>query len=332
MVDLLLGITAAVGASTLYSLGIGFQAMGVREAPREQNLRLGLFRDLLRRSRWVLGTGLSLLGWPLQVVALMFAPLVVVQPALAVGLLVLLLIAERLLGERAGRYEYLAIGAILLGVLGAALCAPGRSTNHSSEELAIALVLLGLALAALAPYMLRAIGRSYPALTMVCAGLAFAWSGVSTKLASDDLSRGDLTGALLWSLATGLASIMATLSETSALQERPAIQVAPIVFVAQTVVPVVLAPLILGESFRDTPLGGLPLGASLALLVAGAAMLARSPLLVALMEADQDVNEESVSLRSPSASSAAMIRSSPATEAPDPSSSTTSTSPARIGR
>ena len=47
----------------------------------------------------------------------------------------------------------------------------------------------------------------------------------------------------------------------SALQARPAIQVAPVVFVTQTVVPVVLAPLLFGESFADTPLGGRAAGA-----------------------------------------------------------------------
>jgi len=59
------------------------------------------------------------------------------------------------------------------------------------------------------------------------------------------------------------------LSEMSALQSRPAIQVAPVVFVTQTVVPVVLAPLLLGERFGSTPLGGVPLCLALALLVAG---------------------------------------------------------------
>ena len=60
----------------------------------------------------------------------MLAPLVVVQPTLAVGLLVLLLIGERMLGEHAGRYEYLAMAAIVIGVIGAALIAPPRATTH----------------------------------------------------------------------------------------------------------------------------------------------------------------------------------------------------------
>ena len=132
MVDLVLGIVAAVGASTLYSLGIALQAVDAKEAPREEYLRLALVRYLLRRTRWLAGTALSILGWPLQVVALLLAPLVVVQPALATGLLVLLFLAQRMLGEHAGRYEYLAMGAIVIGVVGAALSAPPRSATHTS--------------------------------------------------------------------------------------------------------------------------------------------------------------------------------------------------------
>src|ERR1700724_266817 len=115
MGELLLGILAAMGASTLYSLGIALQALDAKQAPHEEHLRLALAWGLLRRARWLAGTGLSILGWPPQVLALTLAPLVVVQPALACGLLVLMLVAERMLGEHAGRYEYLAVSAIVIG-------------------------------------------------------------------------------------------------------------------------------------------------------------------------------------------------------------------------
>ena len=329
--ELVLGIAAAAGASTLYSLGIALQAMDAKQAPREEQLRLALARRLVRRARWLAGTGLSILGFPLQVVALMLAPLVVVQPALAAGLLVLLILGQRMLGERAGKYEYISVLAITVGVIGAGLCAPPRSTTHTSHQLTITLVLVGLGVASLLPYLLRVLHRSPAVVTMVGAGLAFAWSGVATKLASDDLAQGHLVAAAAWGLSTAAASGVGVLSEMSALQSRPAIQVAPVVFVTQTVVPVVLGPLLLGESFSATPLGGVPLAASLALLVAGAAALARSPLLVALMEGER-VSHASGSTPNPSAPSEETMRSSPATEALDPSSSTTSTSPARVGR
>ena len=328
---LVLGIAAAVGASTLYSLGIALQALDAREAPHEEHLRPALVVGLVRRSRWLLGTGLSILGFPLQVLALMLAPLVVVQPALATGLLVLLFLGQRMLGEHAGRYEHFAMAAIVVGVAGIALTAPARSTVHTSQKLTITLVLVAIGLASLLPYVLHVIARSPALITMIGAGLGFAWSGVATKLASDDLSNGHLGLAAAWALSTAAASGVGVLSETSALQMRPAIQVAPVVFVTQTVVPVILAPLLLGESFAATPLHGVPLGASLAVLIVGAALLARSPLLLALM-APQAVSDDSDSTASPESDSRARSRSSDSTEAGEPSASSTSTLPARLAR
>ncbi|HEY2181866.1 MAG TPA: hypothetical protein VGH09_09380, partial [Solirubrobacteraceae bacterium] len=230
MVDLVLGITAAVGASTLYSLGIALQAMDARQSPPGEHLRLALARRLVRRPRWLLGTGMSIVGWPLQVVALLLAPLVVVQPALAAGLLVLMLLAQRMLGEHAGRYEHLAMLAIVIGVIGAGLTAPPRTSGHGSENVAITVVLLGLGLASLLPYALRLLARHPPAaLTMVAAGIAGGWSGIATKLASDDLAQGHVLLAIGWGVSTALASGVGVLSEMSALQARPAIQVAPVV-------------------------------------------------------------------------------------------------------
>jgi hypothetical protein len=329
--ELVLGILAAAGASTLYSLGIALQAMDAKQAPHEEHLRLALAWGLVRSRRWLLGTGLSILGFPLQVIALLLAPLAVVQPALAAGLLVLMVVGEHMLDERPGRYEYCAVVAIVIGVIGAALCAP-RSTTHVTDVTTTATVLVILTAAALAPYVMRVFGHPRSELTMFCAGCAFAFSGVATKLAADDLKVGNLVLALVWALSTAAASGVGTLSEMSALQSRPAIQVAPVVFVTQTAIPVALAPVLFGEYFDSTPLDGWPLMLSLAMLVGGAGLLARSPLLLALMDPQPVVSDDSDSVPSPSADSAATIRSSPSTELADPSSSTTKTSPARIGR
>jgi hypothetical protein len=326
-----LGIGAAIGASTLYSLGVALQAMDAKEAPHGEHLRLALAWRLARRARWLLGTGMSVLGWPLQLLALLLAPLVVVQPALAAGLLVLMLFAQRMLGEHAGRYEHAAMVAIVLGVVGAGLAAPPRTASHGAEDVAITLVLVGIGVASLLPYVLKLVMHPPAALTMVGAGLAGGWSGIATKLASDDLAQGHAGLAIAWGLSTAVASAVGVLSEMSALQERPAIQVAPVVFVTQTVIPIVVAPLLFGESFAGTPLGGVPLSASLALLVVGAGLLARSQLLVALV-AGEPVSHASGSAPSPSSPSREISRSSPASDAVEPSSSTTSTSPARIAR
>jgi hypothetical protein len=321
-----LGILAAIGASTLYSLGVALQAMDAKEAPVESHLRLALAWRLVRRGRWLLGTGLSILCFPLQLLALVLAPLVVVQPALAAELLVLMVAGERMLGERPGPYEYRAVVAIVIGVIGAGLFAPANTTETAAHwKVALVLALVGAL--SLLPYALRVLGRSIAGLTIFCAGCAFAWSGIATKLAANDFKLGTVAIALLWTASTALASGVGTLSEMSSLQARPAIQVAPVVFVTQTVIPVIVAPLLFGEHFDATPLNGWPLVASLALLVAGAAALARSPLLLAMMD-PQRVSAASDSEASPRPEISETSRS---TDAADPASAT-STSPARIGR
>ena len=53
----------------------------------------------------------------------------------------------------------------------------------------------------------------------------------------------------------------------SALQRRPATHVAPVMFAVQVLVPVILAPLIFGETWATTPLGGVALVAFMAVAV-----------------------------------------------------------------
>jgi drug/metabolite transporter (DMT)-like permease len=332
MLSLLFGIALAAGASTLYSLGVAVQALDARLAGDEHTLRISLLTHLLRRARWIAGTAMTAAGWPLQILALLFAPLEVVQPALASGLLVLLLVGERLLGERPGRRELLAVAAIIGGVAGIAALAPPRTTHHV-HGIALVIVFGGLGLAAAAPFLAQLAGRVIPNLTMVGAGLAFAWSGLATKLVADAASNQHWVTAVGWGIAAISSSIIGLMCEMSALQKRAAIVVAPVVFVVQTFIPVLLAPLILHESFLDTPLSGIPLLFCLGVLLAGATILARSPALLALnvgAGADQPARAESGMPLRPAALSASASRSATRTEAAvEPRSVSTTMSPGR---
>jgi hypothetical protein len=70
----------------------------------------------------------------------------------------------------------------------------------------------------------------------------------------------------------------------SALQQRAATHVAPAMFAVQIIVPVLLAPLIFGESWGSTPLGGVALVACMGLAVAGTVLLAGSKAVGAVIE------------------------------------------------
>ena len=112
----------------------------------------------MRNRRWLGATALGLAGWPLEIVALLLAPLTVVQPCLASGLILLLWLGATRLGERPGRREWTAVAAIVLGVAGVALAAPERTTEHAGTG-AIALALFLVAIPIAAPYLLR--GRAW---------------------------------------------------------------------------------------------------------------------------------------------------------------------------
>ncbi|MGD0384710.1 MAG: hypothetical protein ABSB73_01100 [Solirubrobacteraceae bacterium] len=281
MVSLLIGIALATGASTLYSLGIAVQALDARDTGHEHALRISLLAQLVTRARWVFGTGMTALGWPLQILALSYVPLVVVQPTLASGLLVLLLVGERMLGESPGRRELLAVAAIVAGVAGIAALAPGHNTHHV-HGVAVVIVLALLGAAAFTPFVLQLAGRSIANATMIGAGLAFAWSGLVNQFVADAAYNGHWGTAISWAVGAAAAALVGLTCEMSALQRRPAILVAPVVFVVQTVVPIGLAPLVLHTSFIDSPLDGVPLLGCLLVLLAGAITIARSPALLAL--------------------------------------------------
>jgi drug/metabolite transporter (DMT)-like permease len=280
MPAILLGLMAATLASALYSVGIAIQALDARSAPAEERLRLALAARLVRRARWLAGTGLTILGWPLQVVALLWASIVVVQPALAAGLLLLLALSARILGEPPRRRDVVATLGIVVGIAILAVAAPAPSHEHAHGA-PLALALAALALLALAPYLLDRLGRGNATVTIAGAGVGYATGGVTTALAADALHRGAWLEALAWAVATGVASGSGLLSEMSALQERPAIHVAPVVFTIQTVVPVALAPWLLHATLTDP--GQLPaVLAGLALVVAGSWALSRSSALLGL--------------------------------------------------
>jgi drug/metabolite transporter (DMT)-like permease len=294
---LALGIVAAIGASLLYNTSIALQALEAREVPGEHSLRLSLIGRLVRNRRWLGATALGLLGWPLEIAALLLAPLTVVQPCIASGLILLLWLGATRLGEQPGRREAVAVAAIVAGVAGVAWAAPQRSTDHAGTA-AIAAALVVVAIPVLLPYSLRRRakapaprGRGADAIGLLMvlgAGCGYAWTAIASKLLTDELAAGALVAALAWLATAGASEGLALLNEMSALQRRAATHVAPVMFAVQVIVPVLLAPLIFGEAWGDTPLGGVALLAFVALALAGTVLLAGSRTVGAVLESARE--------------------------------------------
>jgi drug/metabolite transporter (DMT)-like permease len=282
---LLIGLVAALISSVLYNAGVAFQAYEARQTPAEHALRLSLLADLVRRPYWLLGLACVILGWLLQGASLLAAPLTLVQPTLAAGLVVLLVAGARYLGERVGRREVAAVVAITIGVAGLTLAAP-RGPQDPIDTPLLWLALALFASSVFSPFFFRPPTPHHAGLVVFSAGLAYAWCGLSTNLAADALSRSAVGPFVLWVASTAVAGALGLLSEMTALQTRAAIRVFPIVLVVQIVVAVLLAPTLGGESWSATPLAGIALLVALAIVTAGTALLGRSPAVAAVISTD----------------------------------------------
>jgi drug/metabolite transporter (DMT)-like permease len=269
------GLIAGVTSSVLFNLGIALQAIEARRTPREEGLRVSLIADLLHRRLWVAGLGIEWVGVPLEILAFAWAPFVVVQPLLACGLLVLLAVARRLLGEMPTVDGWIGVGAIIVGIGLIAWGAPGEQDTHRGAAAVIGVV-VGLVVVSFIPFALR--GRRFDtALTAVLgSGCGFAATNVAMKLMADDFGNDHFAQAAAWLAVAAVAGFGATVTGMTALQRAPATRVIPISTAVQTFLPVALEPLFLTESFRSADLEGLPLLVGLVVMLVGIVVLART--------------------------------------------------------
>jgi drug/metabolite transporter (DMT)-like permease len=269
------GIAVALAASIANAFAVVFQAAEDRRSPLSQAGRFSLLMLLARRPRWLAGTGLMVLAWPLQIVALGFAPITVVQPTLAASQLVLLAIARVKLTERVGPIELLGALAIVAGVSAVIVAAPSHSVaTPAAARVALPLVVVGAG--ALVCYGLGRVRPDRGLALVIGAGLAYAWVDFVNKLLADDVSTGRWAPAIGWLAATVCVGALAFLQETSALQRRPAVTVAPVVGAVQNPLPVLMALWAGVEQWGSAADRILPLILGLALVTAGATVLGRS--------------------------------------------------------
>jgi len=283
----LLGLASATVAAACFDGAVVFQALEARSIPVAggTRARVSMLGKLARNPRWLLATGLAALGWPFQLLAFSLAPLTLVQPTLSLGLVLLLVMGSRMLGERIGRRELAATVAIVAGVVGITLSAP-KNTDAYNGDWRLVVVLAALAAIAVVPYALR--GRLHGGgLLVASAGAAISASALTSKLITDDLATNAWGGALGWAAVTGAFAMAGLLSEMSALQRRAAARVAPPIFVISTVVPVVCAPFLTGEKWGGTPLGGVVIAVALLAVAAGGAALGQSRAVGAVVGASQ---------------------------------------------
>ena len=266
---MLSGLLLALAAAACFECSYVLQALEVRALPEIDRPGLGVLRRLVARPRWGLAIALGLAGFVLQVLALRQAPVTLVQPVLATGLLGLLAFSAFVLHEPVGRRELVAVAAIVAGVAAIALAEPARGQSTDATAFALAVAVLGAV--TLGAFARRRAGAGS---LLVSAIAADALSVLAAAQAARTLPSAMPTAA--WCVLAGAAGLAALAAESAALQRRGAARVAPIVLGGQVAVPVALAPLLLGERWSATAGGTGLIAAGLVAVVIGGVLLAAS--------------------------------------------------------
>jgi drug/metabolite transporter (DMT)-like permease len=270
-----LGLAAALVASALFNVGIALQGIEARSTPKTLSLRVSLLTRLFRRKRWVLGWVLGVVGIAPQVLAFADAPFVVVQPALASGLLILLFIGSRMFGEHVGWPEAVGVSAIIGGVALVAWGAPPRVETHRAGVAVIAVV-AGLTIAGLLPFVVRGTRWDTGMGAIVASGAGFAASNVATKVLSDDISSGHYINGIAWAVVGLISGVAATITGMTAFQRRRATTVVPVSTAVQTFLPILLEPFFLREHWTSAEFGGVPIGAGMLIALVGTIVVSRT--------------------------------------------------------
>lgn len=280
------GLAAALLASALFNVGIALQGIEARSAPKKLGLRVSLLTLLFRRKRWVIGWVLGVVGIAPQVLAFADAPFVVVQPALASGLLILLFIGSRMFDEHVDWVEIVGVSAIIGGVALLAWGAPQHAEAHRSGAAVIAVV-AGLAAAGFFPFVVRGTRWDTGMGSILASGAGFAASNVATKLLSDDIGNGHYVIAAIWAAVGLVTGVAATITGMTAFQRRRATTVVPVSTAVQTFLPIVLEPFFLREHWTSAKLGGAPIGVGLLIALVGTIVVSRTRAVSELSAATQ---------------------------------------------
>jgi multidrug transporter EmrE-like cation transporter len=287
----LAGAMVAAGSALLYDLGYVLEKQALTELPPVRPHPVSLLRTAAVSPRWQVGFAAMLAGLGLQVVALTMAPVSVVQPILAGGLVGLAAVGGSFLDERLGRRQIVALLLVLVAVVAIAMSA--RSGDQVSGTVAGGrFVALGVPVAVagglMAWFGLRSAraSRSHQ-VTVVsvasAAGLLYGLGAVAEKAVATRLvSRGVLDGALSalttvypWLFVVATASGMLVFQV--GLQRHPATMMATFTNVASSTCALIGASVVFGETLLPPGWwsGARLLG--LAAVVGAVVVLARDP-------------------------------------------------------
>ena len=109
-----MGIILVLIATPMFNLGIVFQKMGLRVGPEITFDKgfvgvLKAFKEIAKNKWWLLGAILGVVAWFPYVMSIGLVGFMVAEPINSIGIIIVVIAANRILGETVTWYEFLAI-------------------------------------------------------------------------------------------------------------------------------------------------------------------------------------------------------------------------------
>jgi multidrug transporter EmrE-like cation transporter len=258
-VTLILGILLALACALATNVGFIYKHRGCAAAPAVDVTRPFKTTRSLYASRWfAIGMGVAVVAWLFHVAAMAVAPLSVVQPVLAGGVVLLAVMAEKMLGVRVGTRQWfgLALTAFGLILLGLTLPATHGAQSHFSVPGMIGfesgLILVG-GLLIIGP-RIGAPAHHHGFMLGAAAGIMFGVSDVAIKAISGLVGSGGILGLLSpWALVTVAASVVAFFASAKGLQDGEPVAVIAVTGTAASVAGIVGGIIVFGDPMPGNP-------------------------------------------------------------------------------
>jgi drug/metabolite transporter (DMT)-like permease len=261
-VTLDLGILLALGCAFVANLGFFYKYKGANAVPKVQVMRpLRSARNLYSSKWFALGMLIATGSWALHVAALALAPMSVVQVALAGGVVLIAVMAERLFGFQVGRRQWVglvltAAGLVLLGIT---LPSLHGSHSHFSQVAMISFEagLFGLGgLLIMGPRMGGPV-EHHGVMLGAAAGILFGVSDTAIKALTGITGAHGLLGLALspWLLVAVAASVIAFYASARGLQDGEAVPVIAVTGTAANIAGIAGGIVVFGDPMAASPLG-----------------------------------------------------------------------------
>ncbi len=275
-----LGILLALACAFVTNLGFFYKHRGANEAPTVTVRHPLRSARALYASRWfTLGMIIAVLSWGLHVAALTLAPMSVVQVALAGGVVLIAVMADRLFGFRVGRRQWVGLWLMAAGLvlLGLTLPAMHGADAHFSPAAMISFEagLFGLGGLLIVGPRIGGPAQHHGMMLGAAAGVLFGVSDTAIKALTGIVHVHGLPGLILspWLAVALLASIVAFYASARGLQGSEAVPVIAVTGTAANIAGIAGGIVVFGDPMAASPAGVILQALAFVLVVTAAALM-----------------------------------------------------------